>query len=237
MATACIYPGPHSDQMSVEHYLPAGLGRFGNYEPLRDKLCTACNNRIGRETEEQFLRAGPISFFRQICGVLSRDGSLPPSPFYRGAGGAPPIYTVGRFPDRDYDILWEVNWGSLQVSPLRQIVFEHPIAGRKAIPILDRMLREPEYLAEYLRRERLENARPFECFAIEAEIATLSNLIRGLGYSEDVTWIDIEAPEGTTIELVTTVTITTAYLRAIAKIVFHYALSVFQDLTEKLRSM
>src|SRR5436309_6669011 len=112
---ACIYPGPHST-MSEEHYLPAALGRFKGYEPLRDRLCRDCNKRIGDATEVQFLRAGPIAFFRWLVGNEGRDGPLP-TPFYRGAGGAPPLYMTGRPEGFDYDLLLEVERGSENVYP------------------------------------------------------------------------------------------------------------------------
>ncbi len=229
--SACIYPGPHGERMSPEHYLPAALGKFSGCEPLRDKLCDKCNSHIGRTAEEQFLRAGPIALFRQICGITSREGNLPPSPYYRGSGGAPPIYSVGRYPGRDYDILWETGWGTQDVYPLRQIVFEHPIIGRRAIPVLDRMLKDPVALADYLKKEGIPNAKPIEVFATLEEIPAIEELLKALNYGGKAEWITTNIPQGTSIEIATTVTVSTPYFRAIAKVVFHYALAMFPDLT------
>lgn len=126
----CIYPGPHT-VMSMEDYLPKGLGKsrgakdegLERFEVLENRVCRNCNNRIGHETEDQFLRAGPIAFFRWMLGVKGKDGP-PPSPFYRGASGAPPILAYGRAPEFPFDLLWEVQPGTRNCFPLRQVVVE-----------------------------------------------------------------------------------------------------------------
>jgi hypothetical protein len=55
--------------MSPEHYLPEGRGRFKGskeeglegFEELENRFCGVGNNKIGHETEDQFLRNGPIA--------------------------------------------------------------------------------------------------------------------------------------------------------------------------------
>src|SRR5439155_20107954 len=104
----CIYPGPHSDQMSVKHPVPYALGRFSGFALLRDRVCRACNTEIGKRIETQFLPAGPTGFFRWLLGVRGRGG-LPPSPFLTGAAGVPAMEMPGRLPDAPYEVLFEVN--------------------------------------------------------------------------------------------------------------------------------
>ena len=146
----CIYPGLHG-VASEEHYLPVAFGKFDGYEPLRDRICRECNTRLGNAVETEFLRTGAIVFFRWLLGVMGRDG-LPPSPFYRRAVGIPPILMMGRPAGFDYDLLFEVDPGSEEVYPLRQVVFEHPLLERpRAVPIHDRMRGSPEFLTELLR--------------------------------------------------------------------------------------
>jgi len=59
----------------------------------------------------------------------------------------------------------------------------------------------------------------------------LEKLVRSIGHTWDPKWKKINHSEGEKVEITTTVQVTTAYFRAIAKIVFHYALYVFPDLT------
>lgn len=165
----CIYPGPHSEQMSDEHPLPYALGRFRGMEILRDRVCRACNTEIGNRTETQFLRAGPTGFFRWLLGVCGRDG-LPPSPFLAGAAGAPAMEMLGRLPDSEYDLLFEVNPGTENVQPCRQIVFEHAIAGRRPVRITDRMRDDPHLLAQRLAELELIRAKPIQAYADPKDI-------------------------------------------------------------------
>jgi len=74
---ACIYCGAPAD--AKEHWLPSGLGRFKGYEPLLDRLCTPCNETLGRDVDEEFLRTGEIGFQRAtytlaIHAGLNSDG-------------------------------------------------------------------------------------------------------------------------------------------------------------------
>ena len=225
----CIYPGPH-DLMSEEHYLPAALGRFKGYEPLRNRVCRSCNNRIGNGTEVQFLRAGPIAFYRWLVGTEGRDGP-PPSPFYRGAGGTPPLYMTGRPTGFAYDLLFEATPGSEDVFPLRQAIFkDEASANHYAIPILDGMRNNPSALIQYLRESRIESAKPVHLFAAPDEISWVTDLLIGaVGTAPAWDWITTEF-QPQQIPLVVSAGVTEAHFRAIAKIAFHYVLKVFSDL-------
>jgi hypothetical protein len=228
MSATCIYPGPHG-VMSEEHYLPVALGRFQGYEPLYNRVCSKCNKRIGDAVEEQFLRAGTIAFFRYMLGIEGRDGPLP-SPFYRGAGGAPPLHMVGRPQGINYDLLLEVEPGTDTVSPLRQIIFDHPIAGWHPIAILDRMRGHPEVLIEHLREHGLESAKPVHVFVAPDDISWVTELLKAVGGVSSGDWATTSfTPQK--IQLVVDIKVTEAHFRAVAKIAFHYTLKVFPDLT------
>jgi hypothetical protein len=229
MADQCIYPGPHED-LSDEHYLPAALGRFRGYEPLRGRVCRKCNTQIGNAVETEFLRTGAIVFFRWLVGIGGRDG-LPPSPFYRRAAGMQPIHMTGRAPGFDYDLLFEVDPGTQDAYPLRQVVFEHQLLAQpRAVPIHDRMRDNPEFLMEVLREWGLDRGQPIRAFATPEEIPWLSDLLRALGYSIPANWAVTEFP-AQKIALIAEVTVSPAHFRAVAKIGFHYALKMFPDLT------
>jgi hypothetical protein len=181
VAHQCIYPGPHG-AMSEEHYLPAALGEFRGYQPLRDRICRECNKKIGDAVETEFLRTGAIVFFRWLLGVSGRDGP-PPSPFYRRAAGMPPIHMVGRAPGFEYDLLFEVERGTENVYPLRQVVFEHSLLAQpQAVPIHDRMRENPGHLMKLLREWGLDRGQPIRAFAAPDEIPWVSDLLQKLEY-------------------------------------------------------
>jgi hypothetical protein len=231
----CIYAGPHT-VMSPEHYLPEGLGRFQGlkeeglegFEQLENRVCRACNNEIGRKTEEQFLRAGPIAFFRWVLGVRGKDGP-PPSPFYRGASGAPPILAYGRAPEFPFDLLWEVRAGTTDCFPLRQVVVEHPLAGIHPIPILDSMKIDTARILDEVREMGLVNARPIHTFASPEEMPWVSKVVAALGATVGSDGVTTKF-EPRQIDIIVKVQVTSAFFRAVAKIGFHYALKVFPDL-------
>jgi len=228
IAAKCIYPGPHSS-LSDEHYLPAALGSFQGCELLKDRVCSTCNRIIGERVETQFLRGGPIAFFRWLLGIEGRDG-LPPSPFYRGAAGAPPLIMHGRAPGFAYDLLWEVEPGTRDVFPLRQVLFEHPLVGIHSIPIFDRMRDHPELLSACLRERGLQSAKPVLVYATPEEVPWVESLLRALNVEPPREWVTTGFPSGQ-ITLKVDVGVTEAHFRAVAKIVFHYALKMFPDLS------
>ena len=62
----CIYCGTCIDpaQGTGDHIIPVQLGEFRNDVRFR-RICRACNTKIGA-SEQQFLRCGPESFFRDL---------------------------------------------------------------------------------------------------------------------------------------------------------------------------
>ena len=181
--------------MSEEHYLPAALGNFQGYQPLLDRVCTACNKNIGDAVETEFLRTGAIGFFRWLVGISGRDGP-PPSPFYRRAAGMPPILMMGRVSELGHNLFFEVELGTENVYP-RQVVFEHPLwIEPRPAPIHDRMRECPEHLIELLREWGFGRGQPTRAFAAPDEIPWVSDLVRNLGYAAERASHEVDAPPG-----------------------------------------
>lgn len=231
MQGRCLYCGVEGE-MSREHTVPEALGDFGKEQILEGRVCTECNNAIGDATEVQFCRTGPNGFFRWLLAVEGKDGR-PPSPFYRGAGGAPGVFVQGRPGGWDHDLLWEMEWGTTKVYPLRQILLRHELLGIVPVPLLDRMIERPELLRQDLLARGLQNAILSEIIAPDDEF---------LGIREALGRLDLRlaegAPqalnfpeEGQEIQLTTFVHVTDSYFRAVAKVVFHHALTVLTDLS------
>ncbi len=230
MEGTCVYCGGPRREMSEEHYLPAALGDFGAFQVLDGRVCGECNNAIGQSAETQFLRAGPIALFRWILGVEGRNGR-PPDPFYRAAGGAPPLLTYGRPPGFDFDVLCEVEWATRNVGFARQIVFGDPARGKIPILVTDRMLADAGQLPLALGIAGIPAARPLMAWAREDEIPAVEGLLRThYGELPPTLWGDADVPPGHGIDVRTLVRVGPPFFRAVAKVVFHYALKVFPDL-------
>ena len=229
MAKQCIYPGPHSKNFSPEHYLPEAIGRFSGMESLNDRVCEDCNKELGRRVETQFGRAGSTVFFRWLIGVQGKNG-LPPNPFYNRAAGVDSLVMMGKVPGWPYDLLWEIEAGSEDVFPLRQIIFEHFLAGIHPVPLLDSMRGNPEVLSRHLQAHGIENAKPIHAIALPEEISWVEDLIRSLGFDPPENWTTTEfSPQQ--IQLVVNAHAAAPYFRAVAKIAFHYTLKMFPELT------
>jgi hypothetical protein len=163
-----------------------------------------------------------------MLGIEGRDG-LFPSPFYHRAGGAPRLHMVGRPQGVKYDLLLEVEPGTETVSPLRQIIFDHPIAGLHPIAILESMKGHPEVLVNQVKQLGLENAKPAHVFAAPDEISWVAELIKSVGGVPSGEW-KTTTFNPQKIQLVTDINVTEEYFRAVAKIAFHYTLKFFPDL-------
>jgi hypothetical protein len=225
----CIYCPERRD--SPEHFLPAALGDFGESQILHDRVCQTCNNEIGRAVETQFLRAGPIALFRWVLGVEGRNGQ-PPTPFYRGAGGAPPILNVGPLRGAGYDILWEVEWATRNVTPARQVVFRDRDQGFVPVLVTDRVLRDRAAFRPVLAERGIPNAVPAYVWADDEDREPLEAMLTAeYGPLPEGVWDQEQpAPDGREVPLRAEVRVTQPFFRAVAKIVFHYALKVFPDL-------
>ena len=76
----CIYCQKRQAD-SNEHYLPRALGKFKNFEMLKNRICSTCNQSFS-SLEEQFCGPSPEGMFRQILGVTGRKRGRKKSPFY-----------------------------------------------------------------------------------------------------------------------------------------------------------
>jgi hypothetical protein len=135
----------------------------------------------------------------------------------------------GRLPDSDHDVLFEVNRGTETVQPCRQIIFKYSTAGTRSVRVTDAMRDSPAVLLARVRELGLAGARPFQAYADPEDTPWVSELVVAAG-GDPPSWATATLPDSR-IQLAATVTVTSAYFRAIAKIGFHYALSVFPDLT------
>ena len=88
----CIYCG--ATDVTTEHPLPRGLGKFKDYVPLTDRLCSRCNGIFG-QLDEQLCRCGMEAFFRKYLGISGRSGHDDVNSFYRGSSRGGRLEMVG----------------------------------------------------------------------------------------------------------------------------------------------
>lgn len=227
----CIYCS-YEGALSEEHHLPEGLGTFRGYEMLKDRVCSKCNERIGREIEEEFLRSGPIAFFREIVGAPRKKKEKRHSPFDRGTLSRPALKMEGKPPSGDYDILWEVVRGTQDVRQQRQVVVRSTDGQIHCIPIR-KWMTEPDHLrAELnkLNKRKIDGPSLVTVIAAPEEREWVLRVISCLGDFSAMTFEDPAWTEGR-IPLVVTSEISMKHYQAVAKIAFHYTLKQFPYLT------
>jgi len=77
-------------QRKGEHAVPACLGEFAGFPTLTGRVCSECNGEISR-LEAQFCRYGPVSVYRRMLGIEGRRHHRKVNPFEEGGYGSAPI--------------------------------------------------------------------------------------------------------------------------------------------------
>lgn len=221
----CIYCDENK-ATSGEHYLPACLGNFQNYEQLHNKLCSKCNGTIGL-LDEQFCRCGPEAFFRIILGIKGRKHHKKVNPIYRGSAGGKRIVIEADHPKLDCKIFCEIEEGSENVFPARQIIVIDSNEIYHSILVTEN-IKDSDDLKKELNKRELLDSKVVECWASPEEQDWIEGLCEGLDFR--INWSD-EIPyqivEKT--RIAATFTVNDYYFRAIAKIAFHYFLKFFNQ--------
>jgi hypothetical protein len=132
----CIYcPG---DARSREHWIPRGLGTFRGYTPLLERLCGACNERLGRELDEELMRTGLIGAERAYLGIEGRRGRPKVTAFhYKSMQADQPTRMMMPALGRDHELLAENyvdDTGRQFARPMRQVVLRLPDGRMAAVP-------------------------------------------------------------------------------------------------------
>ncbi len=222
--TKCIYCSKEKAN-SKEHYLPACLGSFRNFEQLSGKLCSSCNGRISK-LEEQFCRCGPEAFFRIVKGIKGRKHHEKPSPFYRGSSGGKRIEVKSKHPFKDCDIFCEIAEGGEDGYPARQVIVIDK-EGEYHSVLITEIIKNAEDLRNELKTKGLDGSKPIECWtAGPEEKEWMERLFEG--YNVEIRWSEtLPFQKIENQQFLTEFTVNDAYFRAIAKIGFHYFIKHF----------
>jgi len=225
----CVYTTPSglcdgsSPLSKNEHYLPRALGNFRGYEPLVNRICDSCQQRFS-QVEVVFARNSAEAFFREMVGRVGRKNNRGKNIFYEPTMGIPPLTVLGKAPGHNFEILWQpVNEQGCQ--PMSQLVFIADDGTALQLPFR-RGITTLEGIRTTLRAKGFEGH----------QIVAISNSDEEAEEMKAVT--DELAPEGKAADLAPVkegdkvdgemkAVISSEYLRAIAKIAFHFVLKFF----------
>jgi hypothetical protein len=206
-----------------EHYLPAALGNFRNDIRLRDYICTRCQQNFS-SLEDVFMHHGPEAFFRHMLGIKGRKQHRKKNIFYERTAGMPPLTVIAQQPGQDYTVLWEMD-GMTEGRQIKQLVFRDETNTDIHLPF------RPGQLGRDLERFRAEH---------KGKSLRLITYIYDSANAEEEREIEVVCsdflngkrsepmiPQGGNIDAEMRAAVSLPYLRAVAKIGFHFMLAHF----------
>lgn len=212
-----------------EHYLPRALGNFQDNEPLVDRICDGCQ-KVCSQLEDVFAHNSPEAFFREMIGRVGRTNRKGKNIFYEPTFGIPPLAIWGKHPGHDFEILWELvrdpaNPTEHKCTPLSQLVFISKEGKTLSLPFRPGRW-TPERIREILKEKGVAGDH---IVAVgnndeeQAEMTALTDALAPAGKERGV------APlmHGVEIDGEMKAEISEKYVRAIAKIGFHFFLKYF----------
>ena len=228
----CIYCAHEAE--SREHWIPRGLGTFRGNTTLADQVCEDCNNRLGR-LDEELMRTGFTGFQRALLGVRGRHGTSGVSPFqYRAMQAGQPTTMMMPALGRNHQIQGEAytdEEGRPSARPIRQVVLRMPDGSMQSVPF------PRGWTADRLRtavvNRGLEAGTLEEVYLEDDEVFADQEAPHALGIrallssvfgDEFSAQVYGGSGERTQNRLAMVAGINTTYLRAVAKVAFHYFL-------------
>ena len=228
----CIYCPNEAN--SHEHWIPRGLGTFQGNTTLLNQVCGDCNNRLGR-LDQELMRTGLTGFHRALHGVPGRHGTSKVSPFhYKAMQAGQPTTMMMPALGREHQIqakAYTDEEGRHSARPIRQVVLKMPDGRMESVPFprgwtanqLRTAITNRGLEAGTLEELYLEDD---EVFADQEaphalEIRTLLSSVIGRKFRAKVYG---GSGERTQNRLIMVAGINATYLRAVAKLAFHYFL-------------
>lgn len=229
----CIYcPRPPDGE---EHWLPRSFGAFRGNSLLKGRICTECNGRLGRTIDQELIRTGHTGLTRQLLGVAGRSGQATANVFeYRAAqlekpieaesasiiaGQLVPVQAVSRNPDGTLRTVQQRTLTILTTEDEHVLVFPRGWGAKQ--------LRDAA-AARGLLGGKVVRAHAAPPETAEEFVAASRDTIRevfGAG-AFDVYQTRLDAPIGEIEYRRMRFILSREYLRAVAKLAFHYFLWV-----------
>ena len=193
---------------------------------LTETICTSCNNTRLGILDEQLVRCGPEAFFRRLYGVQGRESHDSVSPFYRGSAGGHRLEMRAHDSNLGIDLLMETDNGVY--CQVRQIVFVEESGKTHLLPIREG-IKPAQLKAAFDQLGVVQPCCDVRIFYAPEEMEWVLALIKETWPS--ATFSDGEPTATSYSGALVTFGLTDRYLRAIAKIGFHYFLTQFHQYT------
>src|SRR5579883_1771439 len=229
----CIYCNERQAD-AREHYLPQCLGRFQNFEPLLDRLCSDCNHGIGGELEREFCRRSPEAAIRSVSWIKgqtrgSKKNRKPARIYQPEKIAGKHLYLLAPDPDTGHHILWETGESPGTIREISQVVIlDASDEPTQYIPIPVEITTK-EGLVELFRSQRITGRIPkMLVIASRPDKERVKRLFSEIGVD-----VAMHQRKGGKIPgpQILSGQISPAYFRALAKIGFHYALRYIPTIT------
>jgi hypothetical protein len=208
------------------------MGNFKGMHLLKGRLCGDCNAFLGRELDEELARTGPTGLYRSTYGIAGRRSHATVSPFhYRALSPLQPTTLKRPAPHGEWEILGD-SYTSDDGRPcsrtLRQVVVKSTTGAIEPLPFPRAWT--AAQVTGMLHERGLQGAQLIEVYLDEDEAIDDDDVRRLL---TDVFGVfhQIRVWGGDQIDsklepVTVAAAITRKYLRALAKVGFHYFLSV-----------
>ena len=127
LIASCIYcPKPPDGE---EHWLNRSLGKFDGNTYLTGRICTPCNEDLGRTIDQALAREGQTGMFRQVLGIQGRSRHEKANVFdYKASQLEPPLQTFHLDADAETPVFQDAVGlnpdGTLKAVEARQLVVE-----------------------------------------------------------------------------------------------------------------
>ncbi len=225
----CIYSQINQEKCeryanSEEHVLPRALGNFKDYPSLSEKLCSKCNNDLGK-LDEILVRSNPVVNLRATHGVQGRSTHRKTNPFYERSHGFPPTSVYGQA-EGDTPFRLEVLENNC-AQPLRVLK-----VGGEEIPVPEQASKSPELLKEFVQSHSEGRSNPSDPEMTFSEFDSDFREVLQKAYSGNLREISIKPdPFLKDYPVVGTSSseISQKAYRALAKIGFHFFLWAYPD--------
>jgi hypothetical protein len=184
----CIYCG--ANDVTEEHPLPRGLGKFKGYVPLVDRLCNRCNGICG-QLDEQLCRCGSEAFFRKFLGISGRPGHDAVNSFYRGSSRGKRLEMFGTNHETGEEKELELV-GSNSVRELRCVKLIAEDDSTYTITITDGMT--PEEFRKKVTALGIKFFKHAHISAAPEEIPWVESLFEGFKMEGKTQWVQPTGP-------------------------------------------
>jgi hypothetical protein len=227
----CIYcPNPPDGR---EHWLNRSLGTFHGNTLLTDRICTPCNVELGGTIDLELLRSGHTGMTRQVLGIGGRPGHEKKNVFeYRASQLEPPVQVFHQ-QNGDWQPVLEQAIaknpdGTLRAIQARALTIDTE-AGKQTMPFPrgwgEKQLRAAAE-ARGLLGGKLVSAHVPPPETVEEFVAASRDMLRAVfgPFEMDVYRTRFDGEVGPVEQTLVRFNLSPAFLRAVAKVSFHYFL-------------